>query len=157
MVWVVTFWRIFVPPFSGKSKPRKKANGWGVALRVQSADDRRGGKANQGSAEEECCASILRWEHNSPHSLLIGKSDSTVRLPPALCSFSMVSSTSPRNLRICGFHLRNPTNSTAKSCFTGFTNSTCGSNKITVNVWLYHHPMESARQGHSKLPASFHC
>jgi hypothetical protein len=53
--------------------------------------------------------------------------------------------------------LRNPINSTAKSCFTGFTNPTCGSNKITVNVRLYHHPMQSACQGHGKLPASFHC
>jgi hypothetical protein len=53
--------------------------------------------------------------------------------------------------------LRNPMNSTAKSCFTGFTNPICGSNKITVNVQVYRHPMESACQGHGKRPASFHC
>jgi len=136
MVWVLTFWRILVPPFSGTSKPRKTANGRGVALWVHSADDRRGGQANQGNVEMEWCATILQREHNSPHSMLIGKRDSTVRLPPSLWSFSMVSSTSSRNLRICGFHLRNPINCTAKSCFTGITNPTCGSNKITVNVRL---------------------
>lgn len=126
-----------MPSFSVSSKPSKTAHGGGVAIyRYSEQTAGEVDKPIRGRVGEAWCTTVLHKVHNSPHSMLIGKRESTVRLPPSLWSFSIVSSTSSRNLRICGFHLRNPINSTAKSCFIGFTKPTCGRNNITVKVKL---------------------